>query len=71
MQVYELDGGTFASAVHRGKFDEFTKLHPAVLRWIDANNYEITGPSREVYHRVDHEGNTSVVEVQYPVAKAK
>ena len=69
VQVYELDGGTFASAVHRGKFEDFTKLHPAVLRWIDANGYEITGPSREVYIRIDRAGSDSVVEVQYPVAK--
>jgi DNA-binding transcriptional MerR regulator len=70
VQVYELAGGAFASATHRGRFDEFTKLHPALLRWIDANAYEITGPSREVYHRVDHKGGESVVEVQYPVTKA-
>lgn len=67
VQVYELPGGNFAAATHRGRFDGFTKLHPAVLRWIDANGYEITGPSREVYHRTDRVGTDSVVEVLYPV----
>lgn len=70
VQVYELPGGDVASATHNGKFDAFTKLHPAVLRWIDANGFEITGPSREIYHNVDRAGAGSVVEVQYPVAKA-
>lgn len=67
--VYDLPGGTFASAVHRGKFEEFTQLHPALLRWIDANGYEITGPSREVYIRHDTKGGESVTEVQYPIEK--
>jgi DNA-binding transcriptional MerR regulator len=66
--VYELAGGTFASAVHHGEFAEFTQLHPAVLRWIDANGYRITGPSREVYLSNSDRAN-SVTEVQYPVEK--
>jgi DNA-binding transcriptional MerR regulator len=68
VKVYELAGGTFASAVHHGEFAEFTQLHPALLRWIDANGYEIVGPSREVY--IQHDDRNSVTEVQYPVAKS-
>lgn len=71
VKVYELAGGTFASAVHHGNFAEFTQLHPALLRWIDANGYRITGPSREVYLRHDtNDPQGSVTEVQYPVEKA-
>jgi DNA-binding transcriptional MerR regulator len=70
VKVYELPGGTFASAVHHGDFAGFTQLHPALLRWIDANGYRITGPSREVYHRHDpRTPNDTVTEVQYPVVK--
>jgi DNA-binding transcriptional MerR regulator len=71
VKVYELAGGTFACAVHHGDFAEFTQLHPALLRWIDANGYRVTGPSREVYVQSEagHPGN-SVTEVQYPVEKA-
>ena len=71
VSVYELAGGTFACAVHHGEFAEFTQLHPELLRWIEANGYRITGPSREVYvqHNPQHPGN-SVTEVQYPVEKA-
>lgn len=70
VKVYELAGGTVASAVHHGDFAEFTRLHPALLRWIDANGYRITGPSREIYikHDARHPGD-SVTEVQYPVEK--
>ena len=70
VKVYELTGGTFASAVHHGDFAEFTQLHPALLRWIEGNGYRITGPSREVYIQLDHSDPTnSVTEVQYPVEK--
>ncbi len=70
VKVYELAGGTFASAVHHGDFAEFTQLHPALLRWIDGNGYRIVGPSREIYvqHDARRPGN-SVTEVQYPVEK--
>jgi DNA-binding transcriptional MerR regulator len=71
VKVYELAGGTFASAVHHGDFAEFTQLHPALIRWIDANGYRIAGPSREVYHRLDHaRPQDSVTEVQYPIERA-
>jgi DNA-binding transcriptional MerR regulator len=69
VRVYELAGGTFASAVHHGDFAEFTQLHPALLRWIDANGYRITGPSREIYLRHDANAADSVTEIQYPVEK--
>jgi DNA-binding transcriptional MerR regulator len=70
VHVYELAGGTVASAVHHGKFEEFTGLHAPLLRWIDANGYRITGPIREVYlHHATGEGEESVTEVQYPVEK--
>lgn len=70
VKMYELPGGTFASAVHHGDFAEFTQLHPALLRWIEANGYRIIGPSREIYiqDEAGHPGN-SVTEVQYPVEK--
>jgi effector-binding domain-containing protein len=70
VKVYELPGGTFASATHRGRFEEFTQLHPALLRWIDANGYEVIGASREVYIKLDGDRSDSVTEVQYPIAKA-
>jgi DNA-binding transcriptional MerR regulator len=68
VKVYELAGGTFASAVHQGVFAEFTQLHPALLRWIDANGYRVAGPSREVYLSNDDRQN-NVTEVQYPIEK--
>jgi DNA-binding transcriptional MerR regulator len=68
VKVYELPGGTFASAVHHGNFAEFTQLHPAILRWIEASGYRVAGPSREVYLSDDDRQN-SVTEVQYPVER--
>ena len=70
VKVYELAGGTMASAVHHGDFADFTKLHPALLRWIEANGYRIVGPSREIYIRNEaRRPEDSVTEVQYPVER--
>jgi len=63
-----------ASAVYRGSYDAFAavgQLHADVGRWIEANHFQITGPSREIYlqtpQRPDSDG---VMEIQFPVAKA-
>jgi DNA-binding transcriptional MerR regulator len=70
IKVYELPGGTVASAVLHGDFSGFPQLHIALLRWIEMNGYRIVGPTREVYLQHDpNRPDESVTEVQYPVAR--
>ena len=60
IKVYDLPETQVASAVHYGDFENFTQLHTAILQWIEANGYQITGPYREVYikHNPDDHGRT-------------
>ena len=68
VQVYELPQQQVAAAIHQGAFENFTQVHTALLTWIEANGYHITGPYREIY--IHHNASTiaeSATEIQYPV----
>lgn len=70
VKVYELPATQVAAVVHHGDFADFTQGHAALLEWIDANGYRITGPYREIY--IKHQkGQTSdsTTEIQFPVEK--
>jgi DNA-binding transcriptional MerR regulator len=62
-----------ASVIHEGSYDNFNETYTALLTWIEANNYRIVGPNREIYLRGQEHGGdpeTYVTEVQFPVEKA-
>ncbi len=72
VKVYALPSIQAASAVHHGAFENFTQLHTVLHQWVEANQYQIVGPYREIY--IEHNPqdlNNSVTEVQYPVAKSE
>ena len=73
VKVYELPGATMASVVHKGAYNAFTRAYEAILRWIEANGYRITGPNREVYlyctQPVRQDDESYVTEIQFPVEK--
>ncbi|MFN2274688.1 MAG: MerR family transcriptional regulator [Anaerolineales bacterium] len=63
-----------ASAVHRGSFSGLAGAYAAILKWIDANGYRVTGPDRAVYLRLPQDGRArqnpkAVTEMQVPVSK--
>lgn len=74
MRVHELPAATMAATIHHGSYMTIGEAHEAVLKWIEANNYRIVGPDREVYLynatpiRLDDPSYVS--EIQYPVEKA-
>jgi DNA-binding transcriptional MerR regulator len=76
VKVYELPGGSVASTVHNGSYNQLGQAYDAVKTWIDANGYHISGPARELYLyypeqeplRLDDE--SYVTEIQFPVEKA-
>lgn len=45
----ELEGGTMASTVHRGPYEEITAAYHTLTGWISEQGHEITGPPREIY----------------------
>jgi len=50
IQVRELPGWeTMACLVHTGPYDTIGAASGALMAWIEANGYQIAGPSREVY----------------------
>jgi DNA-binding transcriptional MerR regulator len=70
VQVYELPQQQVASVVHHGAFENFTQGHTALLTWIEANGYRVTGHYREIYihHDADNMAETAT-EIQYPVER--
>lgn len=50
-EVYtrELQGGTMATTMHRGPYQEIAPAYHTVIAWISDHGHEIAGPPREVY----------------------
>ena len=50
-EVYgtEVPGGTIASTIHRGSYDEMASAYAAVMTWLDEHGLEPLGPPREYY----------------------
>ena len=70
VKVYELPRTQVASVIHHGAFENFVQEHTTLLRWIEANGYEIVGPYREIYIKHDRDNMAdSATEIQYPVEK--
>ena len=71
IKLKTLPADTMASLVHKGPFTTLEPAYDAMFRWIDANGYYITAPSRELTLQYDPNGdpNDYVTELQFPVAK--
>ncbi len=68
--IETLPGQTMASVIHHGDFAGFQQAYAAVTSWIKANDYQIVGPSREVYLQFDPSRPAdNITEIQFPVAK--
>jgi DNA-binding transcriptional MerR regulator len=71
--VYELPSvETMACVVHHGTFTTLGQAYDALLAWIEHNQYQIIGATREVYLQYERNGDPTqyVTEVQVPVEKA-
>jgi DNA-binding transcriptional MerR regulator len=73
MRVQELPTTLMAATIHHGSYNTIGNAHEAILRWIEANNYRIVGPDREIYlynaMPIRRDDPTYVTELQYPVEK--
>ena len=73
LRCYQLPPVTVASVVHHGAFNRIAEAYTALLRWIEANKYRPSGPTREIFLHVttpvgrDDESNVS--EIHVPVEK--
>jgi effector-binding domain-containing protein len=70
-EVYgrEVEGGTMASTVHRGPYDEVGPAYHTLTGWIQEHGHEILGPSREVYLSNPDQTPPSeyLTEIQFPI----
>src|SRR5258707_13377167 len=62
---------TMASVIHHGSFITLNQAYNAILKWIEANGYHISGPNRELNLEYERGGDQSkfVTEIQFPVEK--
>lgn len=68
VRVVELPGVEVASAIHRGRLDDFSVTFEAAVAWIDANGYQIADGSRELYLKWNRDDVcANVTELQIPV----
>ena len=75
VQIRELPGDEVAAVIHHGPFITINQAYEAVLKWIEANGYQINGPCREIYLQPPAEMGSqtdpnTVTEIQFPVAKS-
>jgi DNA-binding transcriptional MerR regulator len=64
---------TMASTIHQGSYAGLANAYAALVKWVDANGYNLAGPDRAVYLRLPEEyfrkdGN-AVTEMQVPISK--
>jgi predicted transcriptional regulator YdeE/DNA-binding transcriptional MerR regulator len=74
VMVYELAGlEQAASVIHRGSFAGIGRAYSAILSWIPANDWQVSGAARELYLSYVPGGDQtqSVTEIQLPIHRIK
>lgn len=69
MTVEPLEGGRFASTVHRGPYEECGPAYEALTAWIGEQGHQIVGPPRELYLNDPNEvgRDEALTEILFPV----
>lgn len=69
----EMEKGPFACITHAGPIEKLPDAYQAILKWIEDNGYQVSGPTREVYHKGIGEAGGSLqeclIELQFPVKR--
>lgn len=58
-----------ACIYHRGDFDTLEVTYAAIGKWVEANQYNMVGPIREIYIQPPGLAEESLIEIQFPVEK--
>jgi len=68
---YEIEGYDMATLVYKGPYEGVGPAYNTLMKWVEANNYHIAGPNREVY--MSNPGKVPpseyITEIQIPVEK--
>ena len=57
-----------ACTIHKGEYENLAETYSAIGQWIQANNYQIVGPVREIY-LTPGSSPDAMTEIQFPVQK--
>ncbi len=60
---------TMACTIHHGDYDLLGQAYEALLRWTEANGYEVDGTNRHLYLQTGGSSEENITEVQYPVLR--
>ena len=75
IKVRELEAvKEMAVVMHLGPFEELTGAYHALGVWMASNNYEMSGPTRAIYHKgpwCESNPENYLTELQAPVSKKK
>jgi len=73
LHCYLLPAASVASVVHHGPFNRIAEAYADLMRWIEANRYSPSGPTREIFLRISapvtRDDESNVTEIQVPVVK--
>ncbi len=75
VQVHELPAvDSMAATTHHGAFVTIGQAYDALLKWIEASGYRITGACREIYLKPPAQAGSqtdpeTITEIQFPVAR--
>ncbi len=69
VSIKPLPACTVAYTRHQGGFGEVGRTYDRLLEWVADNNYEVAGPSRELYltNPMQTEEGDLVTEIQIPI----
>lgn len=70
VRVYELPGGSVASVIHHGPYEQLNQAYAALMQWISAQGYTVVASPRELYLQMGDNPSGHVTEIQFPVARA-
>jgi effector-binding domain-containing protein len=63
---------TAATTLHTGSYESLSLAYSALMYWIEANDYQIALPNREIYLRgpgQQHTPEQYITEIQFPIQK--
>jgi DNA-binding transcriptional MerR regulator len=74
INISVLPAETMACTIHNGSFGGLITAFTSLIKWIDDNNFTITGPDREIYLQLPQENQFSsdpnaITELQVPVQR--
>jgi effector-binding domain-containing protein len=73
IKAKELGKGSFASITHSGPPGKLPETYGEILKWIEENGYQISGPAREIYPKgieiMEGSQQDCLIEIQIPVSR--